>query len=46
MKHLSREGPLDGALAMQDRADIVEYIGAENPRGALKMDQLFSHAVE
>ncbi len=32
------------AAANQDRADIIDYIAAENPRAALKMDQLFSEA--
>jgi plasmid stabilization system protein ParE len=32
------------AAARQDRADIVDYIAAENPRAALKMDELFSEA--
>ncbi|WP_061291228.1 type II toxin-antitoxin system RelE/ParE family toxin [Azotobacter vinelandii] len=30
--------------AQQDRADIVEYIAIENPRAALKMDDLFGEA--
>lgn len=30
--------------AKQDRADIVDYIGVENPRAGLKMEQLFSRA--
>jgi toxin ParE1/3/4 len=30
--------------AEQDRADIVEYIAADNPRAALRMDELFSSA--
>lgn len=32
------------AAARQDRADIVDYIAVENPRAALKMDELFSEA--
>jgi toxin ParE1/3/4 len=32
------------AAANQDRADIIDYIAIENPRAALKMDQLFSEA--
>jgi addiction module RelE/StbE family toxin len=32
------------AAANQDRADIIDYIAGENPRAALKMDQLFSDA--
>lgn len=31
--------------ALQDRADIVDYIAIENPRAALGMDELFSEAV-
>lgn len=34
------------AAARQDRADIVDYIAVENPRAALKMDELFSEAAE
>ena len=30
------------ANAKQDRADIVDYIAVENPRAALKIDDLFS----
>lgn len=32
------------AAADQDRADIIAYIGAENPRAALKMENIFSEA--
>ena len=32
------------AAARQDRADIIDYIATDNPRAALKMDQLFSDA--
>lgn len=32
------------AAARQDRADIVDYIAVDNPRAALKMDELFSEA--
>lgn len=32
------------ADAKQDRADIVDYIAVENPRAALKMDDIFSEA--
>lgn len=32
------------AEAKQDRADIVDYIAVENPRAALKMDELFGEA--
>jgi toxin ParE1/3/4 len=32
------------AAANQDRADIIDYIAVENPRAALKLDQLFSEA--
>ena len=32
------------AAARQDRADIVDYIAVENPRAALKLDELFSAA--
>jgi len=32
------------ADAKQDRADIVDYIAVENPRAALKMDDLFGEA--
>lgn len=28
--------------ALQDRIDIWDYIAAENPRAAIRMDQLFS----
>ena len=28
--------------AEQDRADVREYIAADNPRAAVRMDQLFS----
>lgn len=30
------------AAAQEDRDNIVDYIAAENPRAALKMDALFS----
>jgi toxin ParE1/3/4 len=30
--------------AQQDRADIWDYIAADNPQAAVKMDELFSHA--
>jgi toxin ParE1/3/4 len=30
--------------AQQDRADIWDYIAADNPRAAVAMDQLFSDA--
>lgn len=30
--------------ALQDRADIVDYIAIENPRAALGIDELFSEA--
>ncbi len=30
--------------ANRDRAEIIDYIGEENPRAALKMDELFSEA--
>ena len=30
--------------ASQDRAEIIDYIAEENPRAALKMDELFSGA--
>jgi len=30
--------------ANQDRAEIIDYIAEENPRAALKMDELFSEA--
>jgi addiction module RelE/StbE family toxin len=30
--------------AQQDRADIWDYIAAENPRAAARMDKLFSDA--
>ena len=32
------------ADAKQDRADIIDYIAVENPRAALKMDDLFGEA--
>jgi addiction module RelE/StbE family toxin len=32
------------AAAQEDRDNIVNYIAAENPRAALKMDELFSEA--
>lgn len=32
------------AVARQDRANIVDYVGVENPRAALRLDQLFSDA--
>lgn len=32
------------ASARLDRLDIMDYIAAENPRAALRMDQLFSDA--
>lgn len=32
------------AEAKQDRANIFDYISVENPRAALKMDELFSEA--
>lgn len=32
------------ATANQDRADIIDYIAVDNPRAALKLDQLFSDA--
>ena len=31
--------------ALQDRADIWDYIAADNPRAAARMDSLFSDAV-
>ncbi|MBK9572427.1 MAG: type II toxin-antitoxin system RelE/ParE family toxin [Rhodoferax sp.] len=31
--------------AQQDRSDIWDYIAADNPRAAVKMDELFSEAV-
>ncbi|MEN9187057.1 type II toxin-antitoxin system RelE/ParE family toxin [Xanthomonas perforans] len=34
------------AAARQDRADIIDYIAVENPRAALKMDDLFSEAAK
>lgn len=34
------------AAARQDRADIIDYIAVENPRAAVKMDELFSEAAE
>lgn len=34
------------ADAKQDRADIVDYIAIENPRAALKMDELFGEAAD
>jgi toxin ParE1/3/4 len=30
--------------AQQDRADIWDYIAADNPRAAARIDELFSHA--
>lgn len=30
--------------ALQDRADIFDHISSENPRAAVRMDQLFSDA--
>ena len=30
--------------AQQDRADVWDYIAADNPRAAARMDQLFSDA--
>jgi plasmid stabilization system protein ParE len=30
--------------AEQDRADILDYIAAENPGAAVRMDELFSEA--
>nr|WP_315192422.1 type II toxin-antitoxin system RelE/ParE family toxin [uncultured Albidiferax sp.] len=30
--------------ALQDRSDIWDYIGADNPRAAARMDALFSDA--
>jgi len=30
------------AAANRDRAEIIEHIAADNPRAALKLDQLFS----
>jgi toxin ParE1/3/4 len=30
--------------ALQDRADIWDYIAADNPRAAARMDELFSDA--
>ncbi|MHB1641994.1 MAG: type II toxin-antitoxin system RelE/ParE family toxin [Acidithiobacillus sp.] len=30
--------------AQQDRADVWEYIAADNPRAAARMDELFSNA--
>lgn len=30
--------------ALQDRADVMDYIAADNPRAAARMDQLFSDA--
>jgi addiction module RelE/StbE family toxin len=32
------------AAANRDRAEIIAYIAADNPRAALKLDQLFSDA--
>lgn len=32
------------ASARLDRLDIMDYIAAQNPRAALRMDQLFSEA--
>ncbi|CEE27843.1 hypothetical protein XACJK48_9360007 [Xanthomonas citri pv. citri] len=34
------------AAARQDRADIIDYIAVENPRAALKIDDLFSEAAK
>lgn len=34
------------ANAKQDRADIVDYIAVENPRAALKIDDLFSETAQ
>lgn len=31
--------------AIRDRVDIMEYIGVDNPRAALKLDELFDEAV-
>jgi toxin ParE1/3/4 len=31
--------------AQHDREDVREYIAADNPRAALRLDQLFSDAV-
>lgn len=31
--------------AQQDRADVWDYIAADNPLAAARMDELFSHAV-
>lgn len=30
--------------ALQDRADVWDYIAADNPRAAVRMDELFSDA--
>lgn len=30
--------------ALQDRADVWDYIAADNPRAAVRMDELFSNA--
>ncbi|MAD38961.1 MAG: type II toxin-antitoxin system mRNA interferase toxin, RelE/StbE family [Tistrella sp.] len=30
--------------ATQDRADIIEHLAADNPRAALRMDDLFNEA--
>lgn len=32
--------------ANRDRIDIIEFIAAENPHAALKLDQLFSEAAD
>jgi toxin ParE1/3/4 len=32
------------AVARLDRADIVDYIAIDNPRAALKIDEVFSEA--
>lgn len=32
------------ATANQNRTDIIDYIAAENPRAALKMDRIFSES--
>jgi len=34
------------AAAKQDRANIIDYIATNSPHAALKMDQLFSDAVD
>ena len=31
--------------ALQDRADVWDYIAADNPSAAARMDEVFSHAV-